>query len=174
MTIGLFVVRIIVGLYFVGHGAQKLFGVVGGHGLEGTGKAFDSLGMRPGRLNAFAAGAAELTAGALLALGFLTPLAAALVIAVMIVAIATVHVSKGIWATDGGFELNLVYMAIVFALAGVGAGQWSLDHALGLDIAGTDWAIGALGVGILGALGPLARRAIAQRSTGHGASPTTA
>src|SRR5205085_2593882 len=83
-----------------------------------------------------AAGAAELGAGVLLALGLLTPLAAALVTAVMIVAIATVHLSKGIWTADGGFELNLVYIAIVFALAGVGSGTWSLDHALGLDDAG--------------------------------------
>src|SRR5436190_15179440 len=174
MNLGLLVVRIIIGLLFVGHGAQKLFGAVGGHGLEGTGKFFEQMGMRPGKLNAFAAGAAEVGAGVLLVLGLLTPLAAALVTAVMIVAIATVHVSKGIWASDGGFELNLVYMAIVFVLAGAGAGDWSLDHALGLDVAGTDWAIGALGVGILGALGPLARRALVQRSAGHGASPTTA
>ena len=174
MNLGLLVVRIIVGLLFVGHGAQKLFGVVGGYGLEGTGQAFEQMGMRPGKLNAFAAGAAEVGAGVLLALGLLTPLAAALVTAVMIVAIATVHLGKGIWASDGGFELNLVYVAIVFALAGVGAGDWSLDHALGLDVAGTDWAIGALGVGVLGALGPLVRRALAQRSAGRGASPTTA
>ncbi len=174
MNIGLLVLRIIVGLYFVGHGAQKLFGVAGGYGLKGTGEFFDQMGIRPGRLNAFAAGAAELGAGVLLVLGLLTPLAAALVTAVMIVAIATVHLSKGIWTADGGFELNLVYIAIVFALAGVGAGDWSLDHALGLDIAGTDWAIGALGIGILGALGPLARRALARRSTGHGASATAA
>jgi putative oxidoreductase len=174
MNIGLLVVRIIVGLYFVGHGAQKLFGVAGGYGLAGTGQFFDQMDIRPGRLNAFAAGTAELAAGVLLVLGLLTPLAAALVTAVMIVAIATAHWSKGIWTANGGFELNLVYIAIVFALAGVGAGEWSLDNALGLDIAGTDWAIGALGVGILGAAGPLARRALARRSTSHEASPTTA
>jgi putative oxidoreductase len=174
MNIGLLVVRIIVGLYFVGHGAQKLFGVAGGYGLNGTGQFFETMGLRPGKLNAFAAGAAELTAGVLLALGLLTPLAAALVVGVMIVAIATVHLSKGPWTADGGYELNLVYIAIAFALAGVGAGDWSLDNALSLDIAGTDWAIGALGVGILGAIVPLVRRALAQRSAGHPASPTTA
>jgi putative oxidoreductase len=163
MNIGLLVLRIIVGLYFVGHGAQKLFGVAGGYGLAGTGQFFDSMGMRPGRLNAFAAGAAEFSAGVLLALGLLTPLAAALVTAVMIVAIATVHLSKGVWTANGGFELNLVYIAVVFALAGVGAGQWSLDHVLGLDVAGTDWALGALGVGILGAAGPLLARRAATR-----------
>src|SRR2546430_16318441 len=174
MNLGLLVVRIIVGLYFVGHGAQKLFGVAGGYGLNGTGQFFESMGLRPGRLTAVAGGAAELAAGVLRALGLLTPLAAALVIGVMIVAIATVHLSKGPWTADGGFELNLVYVAIVFALAGVGAGDWSLDNALGLDVAGTDWAIGALGVGMLGALGPLARRALEKRSAGHGASATTA
>src|SRR2546421_394840 len=124
MNIGLLVVRIIVGLYFVGHGAQKLFGVAGGYGLNGTGQFFESMGLRPGRLNAFVAGAAELSAGVLLALGLLTPLAAALVIGVMIVAIATVHLSKGVWTANGGYELNLVYIAAVFALAGVGAGEW--------------------------------------------------
>lgn len=172
MNIGLLVLRVIVGLYFVGHGAQKLFGVAGGHGLSGTGQFFEGMGMRPGKVNAFAAGAAELGAGVLLVLGLLTPLAAALVTAVMIVAIATVHLSKGIWTANGGFELNLVYMAIVFALAGVGAGQWSLDHVLGLGVAGTDWAIGALGVGILGAMGPLARRALAQRQGTPGGRTT--
>src|SRR2546421_1887972 len=171
MNIGLLVVRIIVGLYFVGHGAQKLFGVAGGYGLAGTGQFFESMDMRPGRLNAFAAGAAEFGAGILLALGLLTPLAAALVIGVMIVAIATVHLSKGVWNSDGGFELNLVYAAAVFALAGIGAGQWSLDHVLGLDIAGTDWALGALGVGILAAGPLLARRAVKR---GRPADRTTA
>src|SRR3977135_3772465 len=149
MSIGLLVVRVIVGLDFVGHGAQKLFGVAGGHGLNGTGQFFEAMGLRPGRLNAFDAGAAELTPGVLLARGLLTSAPAARIIGVMIVAIATVHLSKGIWASDGGFELNLVYIAIAFALAGVGPGAWSPHDALRLDIAGTDWATGRLGVRIL-------------------------
>src|SRR4030088_636726 len=121
MNIGLLVVRIIVGLLFVDRAAQKLFGVAGGHGLNGTGQFFDAMGMRPGKLNAFAAGAAGFAAGILLVLGLLTPVAGGLVTAVMVVAIATVHLSNGIWVSDGGFELNLVYIAVVFALAGVGA-----------------------------------------------------
>ena len=173
MNIGLLVLRVLVGLYFVGHGAQKLFGVAGGYGLAGTGQFFESMGLRPGRLNAFVAGAAELSAGVLLALGLLTPLAAALVIGVMIVAIATVHLSKGVWTANGGYELNLVYIAAMFALAGVGAGEWSLDNVLGLDVAGTDWALGALGVGILAAAGPLVRRALSARRD-RTAGPATA
>src|SRR4051794_10579841 len=131
MDIALLVLRAVVGLLFVGHGAQKLFGSFGGHGIAGTAGFFESLGMRPGRRHAIAAGAAELAGGALLALGLITPLAAALIIAVMTVAIITVHAKNGIWVTDSGFEYNAVIVAACFALAGAGPGEISLDDALG-------------------------------------------
>src|SRR3954468_14161808 len=131
MDIALFVLRVVVGLFFAGHGAQKLFGSFGGHGLAGTAGFFESLGMRPGRRHASAAGAAELGAGILLVLGLLTPLAAALVIAVMTVAILTVHLKAGPWASDGGYEYNATLIAIAFALAGAGPGEISLDDAIG-------------------------------------------
>ena len=66
--------RCVLGPLFVGHGTQKLFGWFGGHGLDGTGQYFESLGLRPGRRQALAAGTAEAVSGALLA-GALTPLA---------------------------------------------------------------------------------------------------
>jgi putative oxidoreductase len=167
MEIGLLVLRAIVGLLFAGHGAQKLFGVFGGHGLEGTAAGFDSMGLRPGRVHAFAGGAAELGGGLLLALGLLTPIAAAALIAVMTTAIVTAHLRNGLWNTDGGYEYNLVMIAAAFALAGVGAGEWSLDNALGLDLAGTGWALGALAVGLLGgALAILTGRASSARESG--------
>jgi len=81
---------------------------------------------------AFGAGLAEVAGGALLALGLVTPLAAALLIAVMATAVATVHWQNGVWATEGGFEYNLVLAAIAFAVTSIGAGKWSLDHVLGL------------------------------------------
>jgi putative oxidoreductase len=157
MDIALLVLRVVVGAFFVGHGAQKLFGRFGGHGLEGTAGFFETLGMRPGRRNAAAAGAAELVGGALLVLGLLTPLAAALIISVMVVAIATVHANKGPWVTDGGWEYNAVLIAAAFAIAGAGPGEVSLDDALGWmpDITGTGWAFIALAAGALGALGAL-------------------
>ena len=164
MDLALLVLRLVVGLLFVGHGAQKLFGVWGGHGLGGTAGFFDSIGLRPGRLHAPAAGAAELAGGALLALGLLTPVGSALVIAVMVAAALTVHMTNGLWATENGIELNLVFAAIAFALAGVGAGDWSLDNAFNLDLNGTGWALGALGVGIIGGVGAvLSGRMAAQR-----------
>lgn len=153
MELGLLVLRVIVGALFAGHGAQKLFGAFGGHGVDGTAGFFESLGLKPGRLHAIFAGTAELGGGLLLALGLLTPLAAVLLTAVMTAAIASVHARNGLWVTANGFEYNLVLIAVAFALAAVGAGDWSLDSALGLDVAGTGWALGALALGVLGGLG---------------------
>jgi putative oxidoreductase len=159
MALGLFVLRVVVGGLFIGHGAQKLFGFFGGHGLQGTGAHFDALGFRPGRTMALAAGLAELIGGALFALGLVTPLAAVLLIAVMTTAIGSVHWRGGLWATNGGFEYNLVLVAVAFAVTSIGAGNWSLDHALGLDVTGPQWALVALVVGALvGIAGISARR----------------
>jgi putative oxidoreductase len=155
MDLALLVLRVVVGVLFVGHGAQKLFGMFGGHGLEGTGGFFEHLGLKPGKVHAFNAGAAEFFGGALLAFGLLTPVAAVLLIGTMTVAIATVHGTKGPWSTDGGYEYNLVLMAVAFALAGVGPGAWSLDNAFGIDWSGTSWAIGALVVGVIGGVGTM-------------------
>lgn len=153
IDLALLVIRIVIGLLFVGHGAQKLFGSFGGPGLKGTADMFDAIGLRPGHMHAWAAGTAELVAGAPLALGLVTPVAAALVIAVLVAAIVTAHLPKGIWNTDGGYEYHLVLIAGAFALAGVGPGDWSLDNALGIDWASTGWALAALVAGLIGGLG---------------------
>ena len=71
----------------------------------------------------------------------------------MAVAILTVHASNGPWVTENGYEYNAVLIAAAFALAGAGPGEWSIDYAVGWDLAGTDWAIGALALGLAGALG---------------------
>ena len=150
MSLGLLVLRVVVGLLFMGHGAQKLFGVFGGAGVEGTASMFERAGLRPGRLHARAAGSAELWGGALLALGLLAPFAAAALIGVMTAAIVTVHAPNGIWNTDRGYEYNLVMIAAAFALAAAGAGSWSLDAALGIGDAGAVWGLSAFVVGVLG------------------------
>ena len=157
MDLALLVLRVVVGLFFAGHGAQKLFGAFGGHGLAGTAGFFDSIGMRPGRRNAIAAGTAEFVGGVLLVLGLLTPLAAVLLIAVMTVAILTVHAKNGPWVTDSGWEYNAVLIAVAFALVGASPGEWSLDDAFGLrlELSGAGPALIALGIGVLGGLGAL-------------------
>ena len=174
MDLALFVLRAVVGLFFAGHGAQKLFGAFGGHGIAGTAKFFESIGMRPGTLQARAAGSAELAGGLLLVLGLFTPLAAAMIISVMVVAIITVHASNGPWVTDSGYEYNAVLIAAAFALAGAGAGAISLDSAFGLDLAGTGWALASLGAGILGAVGAvvMGRRARGESSPAPTATET--
>src|SRR5215208_7006753 len=111
MDTGLAVLHIVIGLLFVGHGAQKLFGSFGGHGPAGTAAFFESQGMRPGRPMALFAGGAEVVGGALFAAGLLTPVGAALISAVMVTAMWTVHSGKGLWATEGGVEYNLVLLA---------------------------------------------------------------
>lgn len=176
MNLALLVLRVVVGGLFVGHGAQKLFGSFGGHGPEGTGGFFESLGLKPGKPLALAAGASEFFGGILVALGLLTPVGALVITSTMVVAIITVHWSKGIWSTDGGYEFNLLIVAVVFALSGIGAGHWSLDHALGLNASGTGWALGELALAVAGALGTVAagRRGILARD-GHGrVTPTPA
>jgi putative oxidoreductase len=173
MDLALFVVRVVVGLLFVGHGSQKLFGVLGGPGLTGTADMFDAISLRPGHLHARAAGTAEAVGGALLALGLLTPVAAALLIAVMVAAIVTVHLPKGIWNSGGGYEYNVVIAAAAFALAGAGPGQWSLDNALGIGWSSTGWALAALCAGLIGGFGAVigGRMGAAREQRGAPAHP---
>ncbi|MEF3313185.1 DoxX family protein [Paenibacillus sp. GYB004] len=118
------------GLLFAGHGAQKLFGWFGGHGLKGTGGFMESLGMRPGLQMAFMAGLLELAGGLLFALGLFTPVAAACIVITMLVAIVKVHGRNGLWVTSGGIEYNLVLIAVALTVAMSGAGAYSLDARL--------------------------------------------
>lgn len=130
MDIGRAVLRGVVGPLFVGHGTQKLLGWFGGHGPEGTGAFFESLGLRPGKRHALAAGAAETAGGALVTLGLLTPLGATMINATMITAIRKVHAAKGPWVSDGGFEYNAVLIAAMTMLVEHGPGRPSIDARL--------------------------------------------
>lgn len=150
MKLGLTALRWIVGGLFFGHGTQKLFGWFDGHGLEATAQSFEKMGLRPGRRHATAAGAAETGGGALLALGLLTPAAAATLIGVMTTAVRKVHLKNGPWVSQGGYEYNLVLAAILLALADLGPGDLSLDHALGTELGGPLVALGALAGGVAG------------------------
>jgi putative oxidoreductase len=126
------------------HGGQKLFGWFGGYGIAGTGGFLESLGFRPGKVHAGLAGTAEFLGGLLIALGLLTPVGAALVIAVMVVAIGSVHLPKGFFVSDGGFEYNLMIVASSAALAFAGPGAYSLDAVDGLNLGG--WVVGVVTV----------------------------
>ncbi len=153
MKLGRLVLRLVVGGFFVGHGTQKLFGWFGGYGPDGTGQFFESLGLRPGKRHAIAAGAAEAGGGALLVLGAATPLASAALIATMLTAIHRVHLKNGPWVSDQGYEYNLVLIAAAAALAETGPGSPSVDDALDIEMHGPKWAALSLVLGALGAIG---------------------
>jgi putative oxidoreductase len=153
MKIGRLFLRLTVGGLFMGHGLQKLLGWFGGYGIEGTGGFFESIGLRPGKANAIAAGVSETAGGAMLAAGAATPLAASTLIATMLTAINRVHLKNGPWVTNGGYEYNLVLIAAVTALVEVGPGPLSVDAALGKEVHGPGWALAALLAGAAGAAG---------------------
>jgi len=128
---GLLLIRLVVGLLFVGHGAQKLFGWFGGYGPKGTGGWMESIGIKPGVAMAVLVGIMELGGGLLFAAGLLTPLAAVLLTLTMLGAIVKVHGSNGLWATANGYEYHLVLIAAAIGVALTGAGAFSLDALLG-------------------------------------------
>jgi putative oxidoreductase len=158
MDLGLLLLRLVVGLTLAAHGAQKLFGWFGGYGLEGTGRLLEQLGFARGRQKALAAGLGEAGAGLLLAAGLLTPLAGAIVFAVMLVAAVSAHAKAGFFVTSGGYEYNVVLAASAISLAFIGAGAWSLDALLGLPLAGAEWGAVAVAAGLVGSVAPLASR----------------
>jgi putative oxidoreductase len=169
MDAGLLLVRVALGAIMAAHGAQKLFGWFGGHGLAGTGGWLESMGFKPARLHARLVALAELGGGALLALGLLTPLGAAAVSGVMLVSIATVHWSNGFFSTSGGYEFNLLIAASAIALAMTGPGALSIDHLTGRVLAGPAWGLTALVISTVAAAAVLAmRRAHLARAQARG------
>lgn len=168
MEIGILLLRVTIGLTLAAHGAQKLFGWFGGHGLDGTAQGLEALGFHPGRRHAFMAGLVETGGGVLLAAGLLTPLAAALVASVMIVAAVTAHLRNGFFIMTGGFEFTLVLGAAALSVAFTGPGALSIDALLGYTFTGALWGVGALVVSLLGAAAQLAQRRV---STGGATAP---
>jgi putative oxidoreductase len=148
MDLGRVLLRLTIGGTFFVHGTQKLFGWFGGGGPEGTGQFFESVGLRPGKQNAIAAGATETGGGILIALGLATPLAAAGLSAVMITALRTVVWNEGFKPATGEHEVLLATGAL--ALTETGPGAPSLDSALGLESSGLGWTLAALGAGAAG------------------------
>jgi putative oxidoreductase len=125
--------RAALGGYLAAHGAQKLFGTFGGHGIEPTAAAFDRLGLRPGRVTATAAGLSELGGGLLTAAGLASPAGPVAIAGTMAVAGVT-HRSGGPFAANRGYELPAANLAAALALAAAGPGRYSLDRLAGLRL----------------------------------------
>jgi putative oxidoreductase len=151
MSYGLLLLRVVIGLIFFAHGAQKLFGWWGGGGLAGTRGWLGSMGFRLPGVLALLVAVSE-TSGLLLALGLLTPLAALLVTSSMVVAILSVHWKNGFWAGNQGYEYNLALLAGAITLAATGPGRFSLDRALGWDdnLSGLWWGVGVVALALAG------------------------
>jgi len=143
MSYGLLLLRVVVGGTMFSHGAQKLFGWFGGHGLRGTAGFFESMGWRMPLAMAFLAGLAE-TSGVAFALGLLTPLAALGIAVVMLNAIFVVHWRNGFFNSNGGVEFPLTLATVAVAVAAIGPGRFSIDRLIGWDdnISGVWWGVG--------------------------------
>lgn len=126
-SLGLLLIRLVIGLTFAAHGAQKLFGWFGGYGIEGMTGWFDSIGLKPARPLAILAGVGELLSGIFFAAGFLTPLAALAMVVIMIVAIKSVTGQNGYWITANGSEYSFAIIAVAIGLALAGPGQYAID-----------------------------------------------
>jgi putative oxidoreductase len=151
MSYGLLLLRVVIGLTFFGHGAQKLFGWWGGPGLQGTRGWLGGMGFRLTAVLALLVAVSE-SSGLLLAFGLATPFAALLVTSAMVVAIATVHWKNGFWLAKQGYEYNLVLIAGAVTLATIGPGRFSLDRAFGWDdnLSGLWWGVGVLALACAG------------------------
>ena len=159
LNTGLLLGRLVIGLVMAAHGAQKLFGWFGGYGLNRTGEFFVHLGFQRGRAFAAAAALTEVTSGLLVAVGFLGPIGPALIVSVMIVAMVTVHWEHGLFASNNGIEVPLLYLTAAVAFALIGYGRYSIDSWLGLSSLWTPtlaWI--ALGAGAFGAVATLGLR----------------
>ena len=122
--------RILIGIILMAHGSQKLFGIFGGYGLEGTGQYMASLGLNPGYLMALMSGSAEFFGGLALFLGLLARPAALVVIVMLVVAILSVHIHNGLFMANNGYEFGLALIAGAVAVLFEGAGRLSLDRLI--------------------------------------------
>lgn len=132
VDLALLLLRGLLALVFVLHGAQKLVPGIGGSSPEREARRFEAVGMRPARELALFTGVLQLGAGALVLVGFLTPLAALALGGTMVVATLRAHDGRGFFIQNGGYEYNVTLAVVSLALILAGAGSYSLDAALGL------------------------------------------
>jgi putative oxidoreductase len=158
LSLGLLVLRVVVGLTLAGHGAQKVFGWWGGPGMKAWTEGVAKMRIRPAVPFAWLAALAELGGGLLLAVGFLSPLGSLAIIGTMLVAIATVHWPNGFWNTKRGYEFNLTIIGAAVAIGLAGPGNYSIDQAIDFHLPEPITFLVGIAVVVLGVAGMLAFR----------------
>ncbi|MEA2647153.1 MAG: putative oxidoreductase [Chloroflexota bacterium] len=165
LDVGLFVLRVAIGLMISAHGGQKLFGWFGGQGMNGWTGMVEKMRMRPTSLWAWTAAGTEFLGGLALAAGFMTPVAGAMLFGAMLVAALTVHLANGFWNTKGGIEFPLTNGIACLALAITGPGAISVDTILGLQPFGPYLVVVAMLFALAGVVAALESRHFGQRRT---------
>ena len=130
INLAMLIARVSFGLMMAAHGYNHFFR---GGRIAGTGRWFDSLGMKPGRVHAIVASTTELGAGLMFAAGLLMPFAAAAFIGLMTVAIWTVHRKNGFFIIKEGWEYTFLIAVVALLIATTGPLKYSLDHAFDID-----------------------------------------
>ena len=126
LDLGILVLRLALGVMFIAHGLQKSFGLFGGPGIEGFSRMLSGLGFAPATLWAYIAAYTELLGGLLLILGIQVRPAAALLLILIVTAAVKVHLEKGFFLSNGGFEYTFIIAAICISLILLGAGKFSV------------------------------------------------
>jgi putative oxidoreductase len=152
IDIGMLIVRVIIGPTFFGHGTQKLFGWFGGNGIAGTEQMMASMEVAPIKFWAYVVGLSEALGGLGLLFGFLTPLAAAAIVGVMLVAIIRVHWKNGFWNTNRGIEFPLLNLGVALMLGLAGPGLLSIDALFGFRYSDPVTFMIALVIAVLGVI----------------------
>jgi putative oxidoreductase len=134
-SIGVLILRLLIGLVIAAHGSQKLLGWFGGGGIAGTTRMVQAQGFRPTWLWALLVILGEFGGGLLLALGLLTPLGAAAVFGAMLMAALKAHLPNGFWNSKRGFEFPMTLGIGAFVIGLIGPGRYALDALIGLTLA---------------------------------------
>jgi len=133
LSLSLLLIRFAAGMLLMGHGAQKLLGIGPGPGLRAWSARVGAMGFTPAPFWGLVSGAAEFIGGIALAIGFFTPVAAALIVGQLFVAITKAHWAKGLWSQVGGYEFPLLLTIVAVAVGLGGPGRYSVDAVLGCD-----------------------------------------
>ena len=168
--LGVLILRLVVGLTFAAHGAQKAFGWWGGSGFAGCQAVMERLRFRPAVLFAAISMAAELVGGLLLAVGLLTPLATMVIVGQFVIIIVKSHWPRGFWNRDNGFEFPLSLAAGVVAVALIGPGAASVDAIIGFALP-ESLRVGLIAAGLVGGLATLAVPSLSRPAPGEAVAP---